>query len=278
MCDDRNLSPGDGCAFDCRSDETCGNGTPDFIIGETCDDGAQLDHDTCDDVCAIGSPTWLARYGDGVGVGGIVYHSALGYDAGRGELLTFGGSTFSFGSPSLTLATTRSIGPTRAWRSVATTTSPPARTGAAMTYDAARGELLMFGGAASGMNLDDTWRWNGSTWRAEAGGPAGRSFALLTYDPVREQAEMLGGTTVGAPIDDDTTWIWDGSEWIGQVGTPFPTSGLVGAMAYDPRAGRVTLVRSHEGLGETWTWDGSEWTALAVDSLRVEIVVVAAAG
>lgn len=39
MCDDGNIVGGDGCSADCRSDETCGNGTIDGELGEACDGG-----------------------------------------------------------------------------------------------------------------------------------------------------------------------------------------------------------------------------------------------
>lgn len=50
-CDDGNQVSGDGCAADCRSDETCGNGVTDF--GETCDDGNQVPNDGCDPGCGV---------------------------------------------------------------------------------------------------------------------------------------------------------------------------------------------------------------------------------
>ena len=37
-CDDGNTNDGDGCSADCKSDETCGNGTLDSKVGEVCDD------------------------------------------------------------------------------------------------------------------------------------------------------------------------------------------------------------------------------------------------
>ncbi len=51
--------------------------------------------------------------------------------------------------------------------------SPPGRTGHALAYDAARGQIVMFGGAnnvttacAGGCPpyLNDTWVWDGSVW------------------------------------------------------------------------------------------------------------------
>src|ERR1041385_4437595 len=38
LCDDGNNTSGDGCSADCRSLETCGNGTVDSAKGEQCDD------------------------------------------------------------------------------------------------------------------------------------------------------------------------------------------------------------------------------------------------
>src|SRR5688572_12583639 len=38
VCDDGNTTNGDGCSADCRSNETCGNGTVDPAAGEQCDD------------------------------------------------------------------------------------------------------------------------------------------------------------------------------------------------------------------------------------------------
>ena len=59
-CDDGNTLSADGCSSDCRSDETCGNGTVDVAIGELCDDGNTTDGDGCQADCA------LPGCGDGV--------------------------------------------------------------------------------------------------------------------------------------------------------------------------------------------------------------------
>src|SRR5689334_4158973 len=49
VCDDGNTLDGDGCSANCKSDETCGNGTLDTAAGEVCDDGNQRDGDGCSD-------------------------------------------------------------------------------------------------------------------------------------------------------------------------------------------------------------------------------------
>ena len=44
--------------------------------------------------------------------------------------------------------------------------TPPARTNAALAYDDATRQLILFGGqSVNGDALDDTWNWDGSEWR-----------------------------------------------------------------------------------------------------------------
>ena len=41
---------------------------------------------------------------------------------------------------------------------------PPARSGAAMAFDAANGSVVLFGGQSRTRSLDDTWTWDGTAW------------------------------------------------------------------------------------------------------------------
>jgi len=52
VCDDGNNTSGDGCSGDCQSNETCGNGYVDVIVGEACDDGNLIGGDGCSATCA----------------------------------------------------------------------------------------------------------------------------------------------------------------------------------------------------------------------------------
>src|ERR1035438_5569144 len=63
------------------------------------------------------------------------------------------------------------------WTQKSPQTSPPGRTYAAMAYDSARGQAVLFGGNGSGNPyLGDTWVWDGSNWTQESlqNGPPGR--------------------------------------------------------------------------------------------------------
>jgi cysteine-rich repeat protein len=70
VCDDGNLISADGCRSDCRSTETCGNGTIDFEAGEQCDCGDSVASAGCaavnslDLVVATCRPDCTFRCGD----------------------------------------------------------------------------------------------------------------------------------------------------------------------------------------------------------------------
>jgi cysteine-rich repeat protein len=47
VCEDGNVTPGDGCRADCLGGEECGDRLFDPAVGEICDDGNQEDGDAC---------------------------------------------------------------------------------------------------------------------------------------------------------------------------------------------------------------------------------------
>jgi cysteine-rich repeat protein len=51
ICDDSNVIGGDGCSADCLSDESCGNGVFDSLANEVCDDSNVVDGDGCSADC-----------------------------------------------------------------------------------------------------------------------------------------------------------------------------------------------------------------------------------
>jgi cysteine-rich repeat protein len=59
-CDDGNTEDGDKCNSTCTSNEKCGNGYIDVVLGEQCDDGDEINDNDCSNDCRI------ARCGDGV--------------------------------------------------------------------------------------------------------------------------------------------------------------------------------------------------------------------
>src|SRR5207253_1198099 len=83
----------------------------------------------------------------------------------------------------------------------------------AMTYDAARGVTVLFGGynIASG----ETWEWNGTAWTQRMiSGPSARYGHAVAYDTARGVIVLFGGHVGSFPgAANDETWEWNGTIW-----------------------------------------------------------------
>ena len=110
-----------------------------------------------------------------------------------------------------------------AWTQLATScgaSCPAARQGHAMSFDAARNQVVLFGGRnASAGDLGDTWLWSGSAWSQatttcdeSSPCPSARRWHAIAYDGGRELVTMFGGASdVAGNLDD--AWTWDGTSW-----------------------------------------------------------------
>ncbi len=138
-----------------------------------------------------------------------------------------------------------------------------------MAYDAARQEVLLFGGSPTQGHdegaLGDTWTWDGSTWteRAPPTSPPGRYGMGMAYDAALREVVLFGGS-YSYPDYFGDTWTWDGTTWTQQSSSRFPPSRVRMGMAYDALQRQVVLFGGFDGgvqkLGDTWLWDGSQWT------------------
>jgi hypothetical protein len=70
------------------------------------------------------------------------------------------------------------------WTQQTPATSPPPREAAAMAYDPATGNIVMFGGQVRNGVSGDTWTWDGSNWTRQTPttSPSARSGAAMAYD------------------------------------------------------------------------------------------------
>jgi hypothetical protein len=140
---------------------------------------------------------------------------------------------------------------------------PGARAAQGMAYDAARGRVVLFGGAGPSGVLGDTWEWNGFSWTLMATtGPSPREFCAMAYDSRIGQTVLFGGYAQGAvtgPVAD--TWLWDGVTWKQLAPSNAPSARYDHAMAYDSARGRTVLFGGFNGveLGDTWEFDGAQW-------------------
>lgn len=185
---------------------------------------------------------------------------SFSYDHVRGHMVMFGGAgNASWPFSRLLDETWHWYGTT--WQRANPATSPPARAGAAMAYDASRSRTVLFGGSNSAW-LADTWEYDGSTWQSVPATPrpAARQGAAMVFDPVTSQCLLTGGDDdLERPLRD--TWAWDGSRWSLKHDAHQPRAMLAGRpMAWaEPTGNRIVRFQAHNGPPQTWTWDGS-WT------------------
>lgn len=160
--------------------------------------------------------------------------------------------------------------PMIAWVQQSPVVTPPARAGASAAFDAATGNVVLFGGfvdtTGTGSPLSDTWIWNGTTWVQQnpTDSPSPRGNAAMAYDAATNHVVLFGGESNGLVLND--TWIWDGRTWTQQHPATSPLARDSTAMVYDTTLGKIILfggATPFTYLNDTWAWDGSTWTRLS---------------
>jgi len=153
-----------------------------------------------------------------------------------------------------------------AWRHVAVQ-GPSARGLTGMTYDSTRQQVVLFGGLGAPTSpglprpyLNDTWLWNGGTWRKVADvGPPPRYGHVIAFDIRAGVALMYGGNTTDDQAVTDM-WRWDGQRWSEITLTgPTPGARFGAAMVYDAARNRTVLFGGRRDDKSIWEWDGKRW-------------------
>ena len=112
----------------------------------------------------------------------------MAYDEANKRVLLFGGGTLT--------ETWTWNGASRTWTQNFPAHSPPVTQGA-MAYDAAIGDVVLFGGFVGGWQdtLNATWTWNGSDWMEiyPSTVPSNRYDFSMDYDPLNRVLVMFGG-------------------------------------------------------------------------------------
>lgn len=155
-----------------------------------------------------------------------------------------------------------------------------------MAYDAARQEVVLFGGYNPG-SLGDTWVWTGGNWvrRLPPNNPVDRYAHRMVYDAARQEVVLFGGNRNTGRLND--TWVWNGTNWLQRTPATSPAARDSFCLAYDAARQRVVLFGGNGGGQETWLWDGVNWTqanpanrppptassAMAYHAARQEIVL-----
>jgi hypothetical protein len=142
---------------------------------------------------------------------------------------------------------------------------PPYRSDCMLAFDAARDELVLFGGKTSGGNaLDDTWRWNGTQWTlaTPAARPPARWGGAMAFDRRRNVVVLFSGRIPFAPTPVDT-WEWNGTTWSLRTPPASPPGRDGGMLAFDAATGYMLLHGGQEAgmpLADTWRYDSLTWS------------------
>lgn len=153
----------------------------------------------------------------------------------------------------------------------------PPRIDHTMTYDSARGKLVLFGGQKrQGYNLNDVWEFDGTEWEpvepATAVVPTGQHSARIVYDSTRERSVLLPGSQTRPNNEtgpfDGQVYAWLGDRWETLPGDHEAVFGTdmfderwdFGA-AYDPARDRVVVFGGwgNGSVRATFEYDGTQW-------------------
>jgi len=261
VCDDGNRINGDGCAADCSVIETCGNASVETGLGEQCDDGDLRNHDGCNSVCQAEQPDWRLALATKLPPR---RYAAIAHDAIRQRTVIFGGQEIALAAD------------TWEWDGDAWIRSPSSgpgkRLASAITFDAARGEVVLFGGLINGSSLGaDTWVYDGVRWtkRMPAASPPPRNGATLAYDTKRKRAVLFGGYDGGVRGD---LWEWDGASWMDKTPMQSPPPRNLPVLCFDPVTATTLMLGGVNAMGlpivnELWAFDGTSWNQRQASAL-----------
>lgn len=216
-------------------------------------EGASLGFDTNDQFVLFGgSGAGAIPFATGSGAG-VPSGSASSSAASGGPTLGPATAAVADAKPLLTLGDTWVwTGSTWSQQAVG---GPPARTNAAMTWDGAHHQTLLFGGSSSpagappGRMLADTWIWASGAWIPTAApiSPTPRQDSTLAADTELGGLVAFGGTTMAGVGND--TWVWNGQTWAQLSPTVSPPARGGAAAAYDSSAHQLILFGGVTGGG-----------------------------
>lgn len=271
-CDDGNTRAGDGCSSDCRSIETCGNGTIDSSRGELCDDGNTADGDGCQADCT------LPLCGDGVKDAGELCDDGNRADGDGCNALCSSLETCQNGVIDAGAGEQCDDGNATAGDTCQPNCRVP-RCGDGLT-DTSRGELCDEGDNNSdapdaSCRLNCLPRRCGDTIEdsdevCDDGNAAANDGCTPDCDSNETCGNHYPDVLAGELCDDgkershdgcDNTCALETATWIQEVAGP-PPARTESAVAYD--AARDVMVMFGGGIspmyGDTWEWDGVRWS------------------
>ncbi|HEY1954141.1 MAG TPA: kelch repeat-containing protein [Polyangiaceae bacterium] len=129
--------------------------------------------------------------------------------------------------------------------------------------------IVLFGGYANGVVLNDTWCFDGTSWSpiATSNAPTGRQDPAMASDG--QGLVLYGGVGTPGPNFTDT-WTWTPSGWSEPTLASPPPGRIWTALA---RMGSQVVMYGGEGsdslqaLDDVWVWSGGAWSAGTTEGL-----------
>ena len=189
---------------------------------------------------------------------------SMTYDPNAGGALLFGGYDLSFFSGQTWLFAGGH------WTEQTLTSSPSARANAAMVFDPADNETILFGGNNASY-LNDTWSFASGHWSElfPTRAPAPRTFASMIYDPAIGKLVLFGGFggySSGAAVSYSDTWTFSAGQWTNVTAPGGPGARSIAGFAYDTADGYAVLYGGSNSLGnpysDTWNFTNGTWTKM----------------
>ncbi|MFX0093854.1 MAG: Kelch repeat-containing protein [Candidatus Hodarchaeota archaeon] len=216
-------------------------------------------------------------------------HSMI-YDAVNQKVILFGG----YGAADRLLNDTWAYDYTsNSWTELLPPSSPIARYGHTMIYDAVNQKVILFGGNTWNAGYQhDTWAYDytTNTWieLTPTIKPDVRYWHAMTYDSSNQKAILFGGYRLinSELIFYNDTWTYDytTNEWNQTAPTSQPPARNVHSLVYDSVNEKVILFGGHNQtvpLGDTWaydvssnTWERMDSSAASADFFTIEVLLL----
>ncbi|MBN1551779.1 hypothetical protein JW979_09935, partial [bacterium] len=162
------------------------------------------------------------------------------------------------------------------WTRMDPVTEPEARAYHAMTLDAHRSRIVMFGGLNQNDEpLPGTWEYFDADWHlisSSPDNPSPRYGHCMAYDPVHQVTVLFGGYTDEGMLSDET-WFWNGSVWTRHLPGSAPSPRLYSAMCYYPPLSGIVLFGGVDANGiqsDMWLWNGTTWAIMTTPGVQPE--------
>lgn len=162
------------------------------------------------------------------------------------------------------------------WNQTCTGCPPAGRFYSAITYDAADGYVLLFGGlTASITEPGDTWTYKAGVWTNITATactpecPSPRFGSGMTYDPRDGYVVLFGGAEYWTNTYYSDTWVFAAGSWTEFAPSLYPYARYYPSMTFDAADNYVLLFGGASDtavpLEDTWQYHGGQWYLISLN-------------